>query len=153
MSAAVKNPVCPICQETFKDGRGLSGHLQFKHGLSGEDHEEKLEEGMSRGTEEVPTSGFASVDRKLYQDDRMQAVENLRVAKKRLERAKERKEALHEASGGHTEFTGWAASTWQQVKGETREQIDDQITRCEEEIEKRKEQLDDAIQAEVDRRE
>lgn len=46
---AVKNPECPICGDTFKDGRGLSGHLQFKHGLSGEEHERELEKGMSRG--------------------------------------------------------------------------------------------------------
>jgi hypothetical protein len=46
---AVKNPECTICGETFKDGRGLSGHLQFKHGLSGEEHERELEKGMSRG--------------------------------------------------------------------------------------------------------
>jgi hypothetical protein len=46
---AVKNPECPICGDTFKDGRGLSGHLQFKHGLSGEKHERELEKGMSRG--------------------------------------------------------------------------------------------------------
>lgn len=46
---AVKNPECPICGETFKDGRGLSGHLQFKHGLSGDEHGEKLDKGMERG--------------------------------------------------------------------------------------------------------
>lgn len=46
---AVKNPECPICGDTFTDGRGLSGHLQFKHGLSGEKHERELEKGMSRG--------------------------------------------------------------------------------------------------------
>ena len=27
---------CPICGETFKDGRGLHGHLRFKEGLQGE---------------------------------------------------------------------------------------------------------------------
>lgn len=46
---AVKNPECPICGDTFEDGRGLSGHLQFKHGLSGDEHEEKLDKGMERG--------------------------------------------------------------------------------------------------------
>ena len=46
---AVKNPECPICGDTFKDGRGLSGHLQFKHDLSGDEHQEKLGEGMDRG--------------------------------------------------------------------------------------------------------
>lgn len=46
---AVKNPECTICGETFKDGRGLSGHLQFKHDLSGDEHERELEKGMSRG--------------------------------------------------------------------------------------------------------
>lgn len=46
---AVKDPECPICGDTFKDGRGLSGHLQFKHQLSGDEHREKLDEGMDRG--------------------------------------------------------------------------------------------------------
>jgi len=46
---AVKNPECPICGDTFKDGRGLSGHLQFKHSLSGDEHSEMLDEGMERG--------------------------------------------------------------------------------------------------------
>ena len=46
---AVKNPECPICGETFQDGRGLSGHLQFKHSLSGDEHREMLDEGMEKG--------------------------------------------------------------------------------------------------------
>lgn len=50
MSAvAVRNPECPICGDTFQDGRGLSGHLQFKHSLSGDEHREMLDEGMERG--------------------------------------------------------------------------------------------------------
>ncbi len=50
MSAvAVHNPECPICGDTFQDGRGLSGHLQFKHSLSGDEHREMLDEGMERG--------------------------------------------------------------------------------------------------------
>ena len=49
MMMAVKNPECPICGDTFKDGRGLSGHLQFKHSLSGNEHKEKMDEGMDRG--------------------------------------------------------------------------------------------------------
>lgn len=46
---AVKDPECPICGDVFKDGRGLSGHLQFKHSLSGDEHRERLDEGMNRG--------------------------------------------------------------------------------------------------------
>ena len=46
---AVKNPECPICGDTFQDGRGLSGHLQFKHSLSGDEHREMLDEGMEKG--------------------------------------------------------------------------------------------------------
>lgn len=46
---AVKNPECPICGETFEDGRGLSGHLQFKHSLSGDEHKRELDKGMDRG--------------------------------------------------------------------------------------------------------
>jgi len=50
MSAvAVRNPECPICGDTFQDGRGLSGHLQFKHSLSGDEHREMLDEGMEKG--------------------------------------------------------------------------------------------------------
>lgn len=48
-AVAVRNPECPICGETFQDGRGLSGHLQFKHDLSGDDHRRKLDKGMDRG--------------------------------------------------------------------------------------------------------
>jgi hypothetical protein len=48
-AVAVRNPECPICGETFQDGRGLSGHLQFKHSLSGDDHREMLDEGMEKG--------------------------------------------------------------------------------------------------------
>lgn len=50
LDMAVKNPECPVCgADHFKDGRGLSGHLQFKHQLSGKEHEKKLNEGMARG--------------------------------------------------------------------------------------------------------
>lgn len=150
--AAVKNPVCPMCGETFKDGRGVSGHLQFKHGLSGDEHSEALEEAMSRGQDDRSAEGIPG-ERKNYQDARMQAVEDLRFAKNRLQDAKDRKKALHESSGGHTETTGWAANTWQEVKRETRQQIDEEIEDWEEEVEKRIEQLDSAIQAEVNRRE
>jgi hypothetical protein len=48
-AVAVRNPECPICGDTFQDGRGLSGHLQFKHSLSGDEHREMLDEGMERG--------------------------------------------------------------------------------------------------------
>lgn len=48
-AVAVRNPECPICGDTFEDGRGLSGHLQFKHNLSGEEHREMLDEGMEKG--------------------------------------------------------------------------------------------------------
>ena len=34
---------CPICGETFKDGRGLHGHLRFKEGLQGEKLDEVYE--------------------------------------------------------------------------------------------------------------
>jgi hypothetical protein len=150
--AAVKNPVCPVCGETFKDGRGVSGHLQFKHGLSGDEHREALDEAMSRGQDEESLEGVR-LEGKVYQDSRMQAVENLRVAMEQLERAEKRKEALRQSSGGSTEITGIAVSTWQEVKRETREQIDEEISRMEERVEERKKQLDQALQTEVDRRE
>ena len=35
---------CPICGETFKDGRGLHGHLRFKEGLQGEELDEVYQE-------------------------------------------------------------------------------------------------------------
>ena len=38
---------CPICGETFKDGRGLHGHLRFKEDLQGE----KLERVYSEAKE------------------------------------------------------------------------------------------------------
>ena len=35
---------CPICGESFKDGRGLHGHLRFKEDLSGEELEETFQQ-------------------------------------------------------------------------------------------------------------
>lgn len=69
MSAvAVRNPECPICGDTFEDGRGLSGHLQFKHSLSGGEHREMLDEGMERGEKAdrpAPSGGGAWSGRSL----------------------------------------------------------------------------------------
>lgn len=66
---ATKDPECPICGDVFVDGRGLSGHLQFKHDLSGEEHAEMKEKGMARGEkvrEPAPTGENRSVrDREL----------------------------------------------------------------------------------------
>jgi hypothetical protein len=35
---------CPICGESFEDGRGLHGHLRFKEDLSGEELEEVFQQ-------------------------------------------------------------------------------------------------------------
>jgi hypothetical protein len=154
MAAAVKNPVCTICDETFKDGRGLSGHIQWKHqDLSEEEREELMEEGMSRGRESA--AGGAADDLNTaalrYSDPVMQAVERVREAKDRLEEAEARMEALKESSGGTG--LGPVGTPWMNVKREAKQRCKDEIQRREEEVERRVEQLNEAIQQEVNDRE
>lgn len=50
----VKNPECPVCGKVLSDGRGLNGHLRMAHQLTGEEHEEKMEEAMSQAEERQP---------------------------------------------------------------------------------------------------
>jgi hypothetical protein len=141
---------CPVCGESFEDGRGLHGHLRFKEGLSGDELERTFEEAKSKeARKEIRNEPGSPTE---YDDPRMQAVENLRRAKDRLQKAKDRKEAFHESSGGHTELTGFAASDWQQVKKETRLKIEAEIEECQEEVEKYTSRLDEEIRREVERR-
>lgn len=46
---ATRNPECVICGDRFEDGRGLNGHLRFKHDLEGDELEEAQRKGMERG--------------------------------------------------------------------------------------------------------
>jgi hypothetical protein len=43
---------CPICGESFEDGRGLHGHLRFKENLSGEELEERFQEAKDQSADE-----------------------------------------------------------------------------------------------------
>jgi hypothetical protein len=43
---------CPICGESFEDGRGLHGHLRFKENLSGEELEETFQEAKDKSGDE-----------------------------------------------------------------------------------------------------
>lgn len=43
---------CPICGESFEDGRGLHGHLRFKEDLSGEELGKTFEEAKDESTRE-----------------------------------------------------------------------------------------------------
>jgi exonuclease VII small subunit len=154
MAAAVKNPVCTICDETFKDGRGLSGHIQWKHqDLSEDEREELMEEGMSRGRESA--AGEAADDLNTaalrYTDPVMQAVERVRQAKDRLEEAEDRMEALMESSGGTG--VGPFGTKWMNVKREVKQRCKEEIQRREDEVERRVEQLNEAIHQEVSDRE
>lgn len=85
---AVKNPQCPICGERFKDGRGLSGHVQWKHSLSGEERDEVVQEGLERGRrEEQPASDRSHVrsvrDRELEIKGMLWEIEQRRTQLKR----------------------------------------------------------------------
>lgn len=41
---ASSRPRCPVCGDSFKDLRGLNGHLRMSHGVTGDEHEEKMQE-------------------------------------------------------------------------------------------------------------
>lgn len=158
MAAAVKNPVCPICDETFKDGRGLSGHIQWKHqDLSEDEREELMEEGMSRGRESA--AGGAADDLNTaalrYTDPVMQAVERVRQAKDRLEETEDRLKALNECSHGSGVPVGnlHMGTKATKIVREAKQRCRDEIERREDEVERRVEQLNEAIQKEVNDRE
>lgn len=140
--------ICPLCDQSFEDGRGLHGHLRFKEGLSGEELEEVFEEAKNR---EEQKSGEDSGSSVRYDDPKMQAVEELRIAKKQLQKSKDRKEALRDSSGGG--MTIPFVTTWQEVKGEVRDRINQEIDRREEKVQECIDRLDEEIQKEVDRRE
>lgn len=90
-AVAVRNPECPICEETFKDGRGLSGHLQFKHGLSDEEHREMLDEGMDRGekSEQPAPDGAAGWSGRSVRDRELELKGRLQEIKEKRERIQE----------------------------------------------------------------
>jgi len=43
---------CPICGESFEDGRGLHGHLRFKEDLSGEELEQTFQKAQEQSADE-----------------------------------------------------------------------------------------------------
>lgn len=127
----MKNLTCPECKETFQDGRGLHGHLRFKHDIYGEQLEKHMERAkeMARDRDEHEREARP-------QDPIMAAVE-------RMARAKARKEAVEETAGGGLSWP--RPTTWQKVKGECYE-------RCKEEYEEAKEALEKAMEKECERR-
>ena len=43
---------CPICGDSFEDGRGLHGHLRFKEDLSGEELEQTFQKAQEQSADE-----------------------------------------------------------------------------------------------------
>jgi len=153
-----KDKECPICGDSFSS-QGLVGHLQLKHKLEGEELQEEYRKVVPAGGSSPPlslnemgkdsgSSGKASSQR--YEDPVMQAVERVRLAKKELQRAGERKEALSESSGGGMSWP--RPTTWQRVKGEALDRFEEEIEQFQEKVERRIEELNEAIRKEKERR-
>jgi len=130
---AVKNPECPICGDVFKDGRGLSGHLQFAHqDLSDEEREQAKEEGMNRGRKQqmpAPSEAGGSAGRSIR--DRELELKGM------LWEIKERREEIEEEMPGPGVF-----SFLNSDKKEALQESLDELDQREEEIRERLSEID-----------
>lgn len=82
---ATLDPECPICGQTFEDGRGLNGHLRFKHGLDGEEFEEAMGEGMSRGRKGVTPAAVVEDESESVRGQELRLKGRLYEVEKKLE--------------------------------------------------------------------
>lgn len=128
---------CPICGESFKDARGLHGHLRFKESLEGRELERVFSEAKEQ--EAVEAEGSRSSDgssRAQFGDPVLQAAEQVRLWKGRMK-------AVEESKHGYSKPL---VSERQRVKREVWD-------RCKEKVEEAKQALDEAISREAERRE
>jgi hypothetical protein len=157
--ARQKDKECPICGDSFSS-QGLVGHLQLKHKLEGEELQREYRKVVPPGGDSPALSldemgkgssdSSGRVSSRKYDDPVMQALEEVRLAKKQLRRAKERKEALSESSGGGMSWP--RPTTWQKVKGEALDRCKEEIEQFQEKVDRKLEELDDAIRKETERR-
>ena len=154
-----KDKDCPICGESFSS-QGLAGHLQLKHKLEGEELQREYRKVVPAGGDSPPLSldevgrgspsSASGASSGRYENTVMQAVEEVRLAKKELQRAKERKEALSESSGGGMNWP--RPTTWQKIKGEALDRCEKEIEQFQEKVDRKMKELDEAIRREKERR-
>ena len=143
-TVAARPATCPECGETFKDLRGLNGHMRFKHNLPAEEVNEIItekKEAREREEAEIPPPEpdqpvMMALDRLVRAESRRDAAEELLKAMKTKNFVGERWEI------------GFLTPTIPE-----KEVAKEYVERCEEEYENAKDALKTAISREAERRE
>jgi hypothetical protein len=145
---------CPVCGRTFKDGRGLQGHLRFKHELTGQAKDRAMQEALAERDED-PDQLVAELEdqgpKPPYRDTVMQAAEQVREAKQRLREAKARRDAISDVStrGGALSSLMGRDKHKREVKGDYLDRVDEEIEHWRSEVESRRDVLNNAIEKEA----
>lgn len=140
---AAKSATCPACGDTFKDLRGLNGHLRFKHQFEKERVDELMDEAKRDVSERREAEGEKPADSVMLAMDRMvRAQDRKELAEDVLKRMKKKNFV-----GDRWEL-GFLTSTIPE-----KEVAEEYVEKCEEELEEAKEALYAAIEREANRRE
>jgi hypothetical protein len=118
---ATINPECSICGETFKDGRGLAGHIQWKHSDLPKEEQEKLKkEGMSKGEK-----------KRILSEDEMNSNSNRSIRDRELEL----KGMLYEIEQKRDEVEAlFGEEAWSEEEQETLDELNEREQRIHEKL-------------------
>lgn len=145
-TATMAKPVrCSECGDTFKDLRGLNGHLRFVHDYGKEELREALDEAKEVIAEREAIEAMTVEDL----DPVMKAMDRLVRSKNRLDAAEEifQKMKKKDVVGGRFEI-GFLTPTIPE-----RKVAKEYVERCEQEHEDAKKALEVAIEQEAEHRE
>ena len=142
---------CPICGETFKDGRGLHGHLRFKEGLQGEEldrvYNQAKEMQASREREAATHPASESNAAPLHYGGHgklsraMEKVNRLAEAQRNKERLQNELRCAKNAAPMFL-ITGSEVEVWEELQ----EAFKEEVAKAEEEVEAAKRNLKQTVE-------
>lgn len=139
---AAKSATCPACGDTFKDLRGLNGHLRFKHQFEKERVDDLMDEAKRDVSERRQAEGEKPEDSVLLAMDRVQRCKARRQEAKKVVKSAKRGGGM----GAFPTSSVFSSSIEEDV-------AEEYLEKCEEELEEAQEALESAIEREVRRRE
>ena len=137
--------VCPICGESFKDARGLHGHLRFKEGLQGEELKRVYEDAKRRRRERINGSQGKYGGNTL--DYLMGLVDRIVQSRRDRDRAREALQYIEDCAPLQYPMMGKErraeANTWQRIK----QGFEQEEQKAAQELQEAERELDEAAKA------
>ena len=149
-NAMAKNPECPVCGDVLSDGRGLNGHLRMAHQITGEEHQEIMDEALAEAEEKQGvSSGDLDADSPLVKRIEEVALHYGITPPEVVRKIRRPMKKDHPWAGLDYEDRGFFSSGEKELVEQV---LDDVEKRLEKEKEKVGDAMNEALQREIDRR-